>query len=184
METWIEEWLFRGRPPSGADSDKSPRYHIVIGKQAPDPFNPDQMVRQLSAPILSEQLEEFGFSRAALIDQFNIDALDRIAELDDQVAAKDVEMETLRERTAITEAALGAAELDVSQKAAQIAELEVQVSDLSASAAQIEAMEKHIAAAEAELALKAQAMADLQLRLEMAGIEIEPTPVDAPGEVS
>lgn len=87
MEFWIEEWLFRGRPPSGPDSEKLPSCQIIIGKQVDDPFNPGKLLRQLSNPISPDQLPEYGFSAEDLITSFNLEALKTIAQLQSELSS-------------------------------------------------------------------------------------------------
>lgn len=183
METWIEEWHFQGRPPSGPDSDKSPRYHVRIGRQAADPFNADQLVRQTSDPILSPQLSAMGYSPAGLIELFNLDALNRISELDDQMKACRIECEEMEARAIAAEAQLVDTDAALIASNQRNAMLESRLADLDASAKHIEAMEAHISNAEAELAAKDEEIALLRIKLDEQLSEQDSAHAVAAGDV-
>lgn len=86
MEEWIEEFLYRGRPPSGPDSDKEPAFHVVIGTQAESPLDPSEKVRKFSAPMSLQAAEDKGWTFAEIIADLNLNAIKRITELEAQVA--------------------------------------------------------------------------------------------------
>ena len=86
-EIWVEEVLFRGRPPSGPDSELPPRLHVVMGVQRleEDLLNASnsRLVRQITDPLTMAQAQEaFGFTPAGLVEQINGQAF---AEADRQV---------------------------------------------------------------------------------------------------
>jgi len=88
MEQWIEEVLFRGRPPSGLGSDQSPRLHVVIGMQADDPFTPGEKVRKTLGPMdMASAIEKFGYTPAKLVAEINISLSTRISELETKIEA-------------------------------------------------------------------------------------------------
>lgn len=84
MEQWIEEFLFRGRPPG---STEPPAYHVVIGQQVSDPFEPDKKTRRLLGPMTPEQAEAMGFPASALVAGINDAAVAEVAKAHDAVIA-------------------------------------------------------------------------------------------------
>jgi hypothetical protein len=95
MDQWIEEVLFRGRPPSGPDSEKSPKLHVVFGMQTEDPFSPGEKIRRTVGPMDMETAKKHGYTPALLVEQINLSAFDRIQELEAQVAEQDEQIALL-----------------------------------------------------------------------------------------
>lgn len=90
MESWIEEFLYRGRPPSGPDSDKVPTFHVVLGQQAPDPFDPDgPPARRLTLPMTPEQAVQAHLLLPDLVAGINAQAVIAIGLLEMQLADRD-----------------------------------------------------------------------------------------------
>lgn len=115
MEEWIEEFLFRGRPPSGPDSDQTPTWHVVIGQQQDSPFAGREKDRNLAGPMSPEQAEALGWPLSRLLDGINAEAVRSLNELQAQVEAGNVAM---------------------AEKDQRITELENAVRDLSAKLAE------------------------------------------------
>jgi hypothetical protein len=82
IETWLEEFLYRGRPPSGPGSELAPDFHVILGRQAPDPLNPGSMRRELSLPLTPAQAAALGFVLPELISTINSAGLDRVRALE------------------------------------------------------------------------------------------------------
>lgn len=93
MEEWIEEFMYRGRPPSGSDSDKVPTFHVVIGQQVESPFDVTQKQRRTLGPMSLEAAEQAGWTFEAIVTGMNADAIKqcaaheaKIAELEAKIA--------------------------------------------------------------------------------------------------
>lgn len=84
VETWIEEFLFRGRPPSGPGSDAPVTFQVTIGRQVESALNPGEYERRTYGPLTPEQAatEPYGMDLSALVAGINVTALDRVAELE------------------------------------------------------------------------------------------------------
>ena len=89
MEEWIEEFLYRGRPPSGPDSNKEPAFHVVIGTQAESPLDPTEKVRKFSPPLSLQAAEDKGWTFSEIIANLNLNLIKRVSELEAVVAEKD-----------------------------------------------------------------------------------------------
>lgn len=84
-ETWIEEVLFRGRPPSGPGSEQSPRFHVVFGVQSENPIS-GELNRNLVGPIDAKTAEGYGYTPLGIVQQINIELAKRVSELEARVA--------------------------------------------------------------------------------------------------
>lgn len=98
MEVWIEEFLFRGRPPSGPGSDQPPAWHVVVGKQADSPLDPGNMVRKTFGPYSIEQAEAEGWPLPQVLAEINAEAVKRVNELEQAVAVKDADNQSISEQ--------------------------------------------------------------------------------------
>lgn len=86
MEQWIEEILFRGRPPSGPGSEEAPSFQVTVGQQVANPFDASQPpTRRLIGPMTPGQAEALGLSLSVLVDGINAEAINRVAELEAEV---------------------------------------------------------------------------------------------------
>lgn len=83
-ETWIEEVLFRGRPPSGPGSEESPRFHVVFGVQTINPIS-ETLDRSLVGPVDAAVAESYGYTPLGIVGQINLEAFKRIAELEQKI---------------------------------------------------------------------------------------------------
>lgn len=88
-EQWIEEILFRGRPPSGPSSEEPGSFHVVIGLQADDPLSPGEKTRKLLGPMSLSTAEELGYTFEDILHGINTDVIKRVSELEAQVKAKE-----------------------------------------------------------------------------------------------
>lgn len=140
MEQWIEEFLYRGRPPSGADSDKAPAFHVVIGQQVDSPFDAEQKQRRVIGPVSLEAAEQAGWTFDEIIAEMNADAIKRCDELDADCKAKEAEIEALTKRA--TDAEKTAETL--TQENAELRQVCADVAE------QLEAQRAAMAAAQAE----------------------------------
>jgi hypothetical protein len=104
MEDWIEEFLYRGRPPTGPDSDTPPAFHVIIGQQVDSPFGDGEKQRRMLGPMTLAKAADLGHNLTGIVEGINEAAISRIDELEEQLAA-----ETQRADTA--EAALAASEV-------------------------------------------------------------------------
>ena len=120
VEEWIEEFLFRGRPPSGPDSDKAPTWHVVIGQQADSPLSPEEKVRKVVGPLSVAQAELAGWPLTRIVKDINTDAVKRIAELDVVVAERDSSVAELSSK-------LSTAQTDIAQRDETIVEMNNQL---------------------------------------------------------
>lgn len=76
IEYWVEEFLFRGVPPSGPGSERVSAYHVIIGSQAESALVPGQFERRISGALTPEQAQEqFGLSLADLVTGINAVAI-------------------------------------------------------------------------------------------------------------
>lgn len=84
MEEWIEEFLFRGRPPSGPGSDMPREFQVTIGQQVANPFDASlPPSRRTIGPLTPAQAAEAGWPIERLVEGINAAAL---AELDETKA--------------------------------------------------------------------------------------------------
>ena len=81
MEEWIEEVVYRGRPPSGEGSDLSPGWHVIIGQQVDSPFENGVKQRRLLGPLTIAQALEMGYTLPSVLETLNTSAINEIAEL-------------------------------------------------------------------------------------------------------
>lgn len=125
-ETWIEEFLYRGRPSTGVGSSMESTFQITVMKRAPDPFGDGNPVTK-STVLTAAQAEAEGFSLASLVAGVNTDALksvdDARTERDRALEAKDVatgraEDAERRATAAETQAAALASELQATRDVA------------------------------------------------------------------
>lgn len=86
MEEWIEEFLYRGRPPTGPDSDKAPAFHVVIGQQVDSPFDATQKQRRTIGPMSLEAAEQAGWAFEEIIAEMNADAIKQCETLQEKLA--------------------------------------------------------------------------------------------------
>lgn len=86
VEEWVEEWLFRGRPPSGPGSDMPRDYQVMIGWQAPSPRDPNKRDRGRDGPYTPAQAEALGHSITTLVEGVNAAAIEDVAMLTGQLA--------------------------------------------------------------------------------------------------
>lgn len=100
MEQWVEEFLFRGRPPSGPGREDPPTWHVVIGQQLPNAFDPNEPPqRRLLGPLTPEQAKTaFGIDLPKAIEEINTAAVERVAELESEKAQLLHEADELREQ--------------------------------------------------------------------------------------
>lgn len=76
MEEWIEEFLYRGRPPSGPDSEKPVDFQVTIGRQAPSVLDPDgPPERRFIGPLTPTQAAEAGWPLEKIVKGLNKSAL-------------------------------------------------------------------------------------------------------------
>jgi hypothetical protein len=88
MEYWLEEFTYRGRPPSGEGSESPPEYHVRIGFQQPDPFNPDgSMKRSISDALTPARAEAAGWPLSMVVKAINAETLKALDAATTEVAA-------------------------------------------------------------------------------------------------
>ncbi len=74
--TWIEEFLYRGRPPSGPGSELDATYHIILKQSVESPFGPQEApVQRTIGPLTPEQSQAAGHPLASLIAGINAAAI-------------------------------------------------------------------------------------------------------------
>lgn len=100
VEEWIEEFLYRGRPPSGSGSALAPAWHVVIGQQVDSPFGNEEKSRRLVGPLTLDQSETLGWPLDGIIAGINGEAVKRVNELEISLAHKDAEIAALKEELA------------------------------------------------------------------------------------
>lgn len=106
MEEWIEEFLFRGRPPSGPGSEMPSEFQVTIGQQVANPFDASlPPSRRTIGPLTPTQAAEAGWPVDRLVADVNAAALAQLdstrAELDrarEELAAVTTELAALMER--------------------------------------------------------------------------------------
>lgn len=103
MEEWIEEFLYRGRPPSGPDSDKAPAFHVVIGQQVDSPFGDGTKQRRTVGPMSLEAAEAAGRTFDEIVEAMNGDAIKHCAAMDAKVAELETELATVKQAQAVAE---------------------------------------------------------------------------------
>ena len=103
MEQWIEEFLYRGRPPSGSDSDKTPAFHVVIGSQAESPLDPAEKVRKFSSPMSLEAAEQAGWTFEAIVAGMNTEAIKQCAAHEVKIAELESELEKSKQALVVAE---------------------------------------------------------------------------------
>lgn len=130
MEEWIEEFLFRGRPPTGPGSDGPPTFHLVIGRQADSPFPGEAKQRQLLNPMTPEQADAAGWPLSKIIEGINTDAIAHGNALATALAEK----EGLLEQSA---SALDGAEKSLAKAFEELEAVRVENKSLRQSAAKV-----------------------------------------------
>lgn len=81
-ELWIEEFLFRGVPPSGPGSDRPVECHAQIGVQAPSQAEDGEYERRISKPLPPlEAKEKFGLSLGDIYERINMALADEVHKL-------------------------------------------------------------------------------------------------------
>lgn len=78
MDIWLEEFLFRGRPPIGPGSELPSEFHIMIGQQAPSAFNQEEFERRLMGPLTPEEVAALGLSLPDILEQIDTAALNEL----------------------------------------------------------------------------------------------------------
>lgn len=79
MDQWIEEFLFRGRPPSGPGSDMPVEYQVTIQQQVENPFDPSLApTRRSIGPLTPAAAAELGWDLTTIIKGLNANALAEI----------------------------------------------------------------------------------------------------------
>ncbi|MEO7466912.1 MAG: hypothetical protein ABIV36_07865 [Sphingobium limneticum] len=134
VEEWVEEWLFRGRPPSGPGSDMPRDYQVMIGWQAPATRDPSKLDRGVEGPYTPAQAEALGHSITSLVEGVNAAAIEDVAMLTSQLAqsveyGRTVDV-ALKAAKAIADQVPGL-ELSMRAAGAQIAALEVERNGLA-----------------------------------------------------
>lgn len=97
MEQWIEEVLFRGRPPSGEDSEKPPRFHVIFGVQETNPLTGEK-VRSFVGPVDAATAASYGYTPQGLVEAINLQAFNQITDMEAQIAALEEERQALATR--------------------------------------------------------------------------------------
>lgn len=122
METWIEEFLFRGRPPSGPGSEMPVTFQVIVGRQIESGLTPGKFERELVGPLTPEQAAAapYNLDLGALVAGINAAAvgeamalgaaIGQAADLQEQLEAAEGEAAALRQRVAALEASVGARE--------------------------------------------------------------------------
>lgn len=87
MEQWIEEFLYRGRPPSGPGVDQPPAFHVVIGQQAGSPFDDGAQQRRTIGPMSLEAAEQAGWTLEGIVAALNAEAIKQCDALAADLAA-------------------------------------------------------------------------------------------------
>lgn len=98
METWIEEFLYRGRPPTGPGSELAPDFHVIVGQQVANPFGGDDPPsRRTVGPLTPTQAAEMGYSLETLVTGINtatLSEVDRLRKIETDLRG---ELETMQE---------------------------------------------------------------------------------------
>lgn len=134
MEQWIEEFLYRGRPPSGPDSAKAPAFHVVIGQQVDSPFEADVKQRRMAGPMSLEVAEAAGWTFDEIIAAMNGDAIKHCAAMDAKAAELEAELAAAKQAQAVAEAAVAARDQVLGEHNGQLAALS---KEMMAQAAEI-----------------------------------------------
>ncbi|SMH42591.1 hypothetical protein [Mesorhizobium australicum] len=108
MEEWIEEFLYRGRPPSGPGSEMPSEFQVTIGQQAPNPFDPAlPPSRRTIGPLTPTQAAEAGWPVERLVAGLNAAALRDLdaakadlATVTDKLSAREAELLALTREAA------------------------------------------------------------------------------------
>jgi uncharacterized protein (DUF1800 family) len=98
-QIYLEEFLYRGRPPG---SDQEPAYHIVLGVVGQDAFGKSTLAT--SGALTPEQAMEHGITLPAVLDAVNADLIDQNAALKatkEAQAQRIVELEALASQRAM-----------------------------------------------------------------------------------
>jgi hypothetical protein len=109
METWIEEFLFRGRPPSGPGSEMPVTFQVIVGRQIESRLTPGKFERELSPALTPEQAAAapYNLDLGALVAGINAAAVGEAMALGaaiEQAAALQEALEAAQDRTAAVEA--------------------------------------------------------------------------------
>lgn len=115
VEQWIEEVLFRGRPPSGTDSEKPPRFHVVFGVQDDDPLTPEQKVRRTIGPVDATRAAEMGYTPMGLVAEINLQAFQQIETMEADVAAKESRITELEQSNQEKDQAIAALTAEIAK---------------------------------------------------------------------
>lgn len=108
MEQWIEEFLFRGRPPSGPGSEMPQTFHVMVGQQVPNAFDPNEPPqRRVVGPLTPEQALDMGLDLETLIEGINAEAINQISELESAIAPLNEALAAANQRIAELETQLG-----------------------------------------------------------------------------
>lgn len=145
IETWIEEFLYRGRPATGVGSELESTFQITVMKRAPDPFGDGKPVTKAMV-LTAAQAEAEGFALSSLVAGVNADALKSVdearAERDRALEAKDAakgraEAAERRAAAAETQAAALASELQATRDMAARLEADLSAAQAAAVPAQV-----------------------------------------------
>ena len=123
VEEWLEDFLFRGRPPSGAGAEGAPAWHVIIGQQVDSGFNDGEKSRRLIGPLTIVQAEAAGWPLARVINGVNDVAAKRVTELEAVIAARDIDVAELQGKVAALQYQLDASVVKIADRDAQIEEL-------------------------------------------------------------
>nr|WP_295470268.1 hypothetical protein [Mesorhizobium sp.] len=111
MEEWIEEFLFRGRPPSGPGSDMPREFQVTVGQQVANPFDATlPPSRRTIGPLTPAQAAEAGWPIQRLVEGINAAALAELDEARAALTAARQDLEAVQERIAALTGAQAPAE--------------------------------------------------------------------------
>lgn len=103
MQQWVEEFLYRGRPPG---STEPPAYHVIVGQQVADPFDSSRVTQRFLGPMTPEAVQAMGLPVSALIAGINDGTLAQVDNLTAMLAERTQELsEATEQRDAAVKAA-------------------------------------------------------------------------------
>lgn len=105
VQTWIEEFLFRGRPPEGPGADQPSTFHVIVAQRETSEISPsgytDPVLRTVTPEVA---LSKYNLDLTTLVTGINSVAIDRVAELEGQVAALEAQVIALEGQLAAVQA--------------------------------------------------------------------------------
>lgn len=108
IQTWLEEFTWRGRPPEGPGSEMPVAFQVTLGRQAQSTISPDKYERDLLGPLTPEQAADAGFPLESICSEINRETLDENLRLKADVAKLEAKVASLEAAVASRDEALAA----------------------------------------------------------------------------